>query len=218
VLEGLNFFREFSPLHLLWLLWMVTMIHALFPTRDLALGAQKLFKRYFMAVNDKEKRHELMDDLYRYISINNYAAIKIAIVWVAFNLVLGGLYLGGVYDSGVMLIFSAAFYVCDLICVLFWCPFRVFFMKNRCCTTCRIFNWGHIMMFSPMAFVMGFYCWSLFLMAVALLIVWEVCVLLHPERFWEQTNVSLKCKNCEDVICGKHPCHTIEDKHCPMNS
>ena len=49
---------------------------------------------------------------------------------------------------------SVLFYVCDLICVLIWCPFRLI-MKNRCCTTCRIFNWDHLMMFSPLIFVGG---------------------------------------------------------------
>ena len=95
------------------------------------------------------------------------------------------------------------FYVCDLICVLFWCPFRVFLMKNRCCTTCRIFNWDHIMMFVPFVFSGGFYGLSLFAMSALVFAVWEAAFHLHPERFWERTNASLRCSQCSDVLCGR---------------
>ncbi|MBQ8537093.1 MAG: hypothetical protein IJ461_06810, partial [Clostridia bacterium] len=66
-------------------------------------------------------------------------------------------------------------------------------MKNRCCTTCRIFNWDHLMMFSPLVFIHSFYAQSLFLLALAVFFVWEGCILLYPERFWEQTNEALRC-------------------------
>ena len=86
------------------------------------------------------------------------------------------------------------FYLCDLVCVLVWCPFRVFLMKNRCCTTCRIFNWDHLMMFAPFLFLPGFYGWSLLGMSVVTFAVWEIAFRLHPERFWEGSNQALKCK------------------------
>ena len=73
---------------------------------------------------------------------------------------IGALYYSGVLDRANLFMISVLFYVCDLICVLIWCPFRLI-MKNRCCTTCRIFNWDHLMMFSPLIFLDGFFTRSL---------------------------------------------------------
>lgn len=47
---------------------------------------------------------------------------------------------------------------------------------NKCCTTCRIFNWDHLMMFTPMLFVKGFSSYSLILVAISVFAVWEICV------------------------------------------
>ena len=102
-----------------------------------------------------------------------------------------------------MFMLSVIFYVCDLICVLVWCPFRLI-MKNKCCTTCRIFNWDHLMMFSPLIFIGGFYSVSLVVMAVIAWLVWEICIMLYPERFCEMTNVALKCSECTDKLCTQY--------------
>ena len=87
--------------------------------------------------------------------------------------------------------------------MLIWCPFRLL-MRNRCCTTCRIFNWDHLMMFAPMLFVRSFYAQSLFLMSLLVFLVWELCILLHPERFLEQSNAALACANCTDKLCTQY--------------
>ena len=105
---------------------------------------------------------------------------------------------------------KVAFYVCDLLCVLIWCPFRLI-MKNKCCTTCRIFNWDHLMMFSPSIFIGGFYALSLVCMAVLCFIVWEVAVLVFPERFSEITNEALRCNNCTDKLCTQY-CQKLRKK------
>ena len=76
-------------------------------------------------------------------------------------------------------------------------------MKNRCCTTCRIFNWDHLMMFAPFAFVGGFYGLSLLAMAVLVFVLWEMQVARHPEYFAERSNTALRCANCTDRLCGK---------------
>ena len=53
---------------------------------------------------------------------------------VVLILVLGVFYYRGILNASLLFLISVAFYVCDLICVLIWCPFRLI-MKNRCCTT-----------------------------------------------------------------------------------
>jgi hypothetical protein len=94
--------------------------------------------------------------------------------------------------------------------VLIWCPFRLI-MKNKCCTTCRIFNWDHLMMFTPMMFVISFYSLSLLAMSVVAFVVWELCVLIFPERFWEYSNSSLKCSECTDKLCTQY-CRKLRTK------
>ena len=110
---------------------------------------------------------------------------------------------GGVLNRAGLFLISVLFYVCDLICVLIWCPFRLL-MRTRCCTTCRIFNWDHLMMFSPMIFLGGFYAVSLIVLAFLAWLVWELCIMMYPERFWDKSNAALKCSECTDKLCTQY--------------
>ena len=74
-------------------------------------------------------------------------------------------------------------------------------MKNKCCGTCRIYNWDYAMMFTPLLFVPGYYSWTLLGASLILLLRWEVAVYLHPERFSEATNACLACQNCPEKLC-----------------
>ena len=48
VMIGTVFFQRFSWLHLLWLYWIVDMVHQLIPTkRALALGSLKQFRHFY---------------------------------------------------------------------------------------------------------------------------------------------------------------------------
>lgn len=202
IMSGWNFFGEFSIFHILWFIWMGDMLLQVFPSRKfLPLGSTKFSLRDFIPrdIRNMKKLQDLID----YIKKCNLDTIKIGLVWFALTAVIGILYFAGIISRNMLLLLSVAFYVCDLICVLFWCPFRVWFMKNRCCTTCRIFNWDHMMMFSPIIFVPGFFTWSLCAMAVIVLAVWEISFALHPERFYEGTNKALQCSNCTDRLCGE---------------
>lgn len=201
VLEGMNFFRGFSLLHLLWALWLLDMVLQMIPSRRfIALGSQKQFGRHFQpAPHDPDR-----EALHGFIKSSTRGASVVLTVWLFFVLILGGLYLLEILDGGIMVLISTAFYVCDLICVLFWCPFRVFFMKNRCCTTCRIFNWDHLMMFVHLLFVPGFFTRSLGLASLAVFLVWEITFFRHPERFWDRSNRALRCISCTEHLCLRH--------------
>ncbi len=137
------------------------------------------------------------------------AAYKVFLLWCALVAALGVLYRLGVISTEALFLSSVLFYVCDLICVLIWCPFRLI-MKNRCCTTCRIFNWDHLMMFSPLVFIPGFFTLSLVGMAALAWLVWELCVALYPERFWEHSNAALQCTACTDKLCTQY-CRKLRD-------
>ncbi len=200
VLNGMNFFRKFSLLHLLWLIWVGDMVLQLIPAkRNIALGSKKLFKQYFSPARVRQDFQALK----KYIVSTTKAAYKIFIIWALLIGALGWLYFKGVIGNIGLFMVSVLFYVCDLICVLFWCPFRLL-LKNRCCTTCRIFNWDHIMMFTPMLFVGGFYAYSLIVLALVVWAAWELSVLLHPERFWFMSNQTLRCENCTDKLCTQY--------------
>ena len=198
VIKGAGFFYRFSVLHLLWLMWLMDMILQLVPARRyMALGSQKQFARFERAVDPAPPA----DALREFIRGANRGAAKVLALWLGVVLVLGIRYFTGILGAEELLLCAAFFYVCDLICVLVWCPFRALLMKNRCCTTCRIFNWDHLMMFSPLVFVPGVYTYSLVAIAAAVFLLWEVQFHRHPERFWARSNGALQCAQCTDKLC-----------------
>ena len=200
VLNGMNFFRSLSPLHLLWGIWVADMILQIFPIRNkVPLGSQKLFANRFKPIRDKINYEALKN----YIVATTKAAYKVFLLWCALIAVIGVLHAFGFLDKIALFMISVFFYVCDLICVLIWCPFRLI-MKNRCCTTCRIFNWDHLMMFSPLIFMGGFFALSLVVMSAAAWLVWELCVMMYPERFWDHSNAALQCSQCTDKLCTQY--------------
>ena len=89
----------------------------------------------------------------------------------------------------------------DIVCILFFCPIRDWFLKSKCCADCRIYNWDYAMIFTPLFFLPHPYTWSLLAISLALLITWEVIYRLHPERFAKNTNASLMCENCKEKPC-----------------
>jgi len=205
VLSGFSFFHRLSLFHLLWILWMVDMVLQLIPCREYwPLGSQKFLKASFQPLKDfmAEGEHGLLE----FICKSNRDTLKIGGVWLLLIGGIGVLYFTRVIGRNALLLISVLFYVFDLVCVLYWCPFRAWFMKNRCCTTCRIFNWDHMMMFSPIVFIPGVFTWTLCLAALVVFFVWEITFALHPERFWEGTNGALKCSNCTDRLCGQRNC------------
>ena len=149
VLVGMNFFRKVSVLHLLWVIWVVDMLPQIVPfSNRVPLGSQKLFANRFRPGGDTVDRAALRS----YTVRSAKAAYKVFALWWVLIAVIGVLYYTSVIRKKGLFMIAVFFYVCDLICVLIWCPFRLM-MKTRCCTTCRIFNWDHLMMFSPFLFM-----------------------------------------------------------------
>ena len=200
ILDGMNFFKEFHILHILWIVYFIDIIQQIIPIKNkIALGSQKLFKNRYRPNNKLISLQKVKD----YVIKTTKSAYKVFIIWTLLILVIGVLYYLGIINKKVIFMISIFFYVCDLICVLIWCPFRLI-MKNKCCTTCRIFNWDHLMMFSPLIFIGGFYSLSLVVFSVLAWLVWEICVMLYPERFCEITNDALKCTECTDKLCTQY--------------
>ena len=196
ILDGMNFFNEFHILHLLWLIWLFDMILQIIPIKNkVALGSQKLFANRFQPIRKKINYEALKN----YVKNTTASAYKVFIIWGLLIAVIGVLYYFDIINKIWLFMFSVFFYVCDLI----WCPFRLI-MKNKCCTTCRIFNWDHLMMFSPLIYCGGFFALSLVVMAYLAWLVWELCILIYPEHFSEMTNVALRCSKCTDKLCTQY--------------
>ena len=176
------------------------MVLQLIPVKThISIGSQKVFESLFRPIKEKINYKNLK----QYIKDTTKSAYKVMIIWILLTVVISILHLTGVIDTGVMILLSTFFYVCDLVCVLIWCPFRLI-MKNKCCTTCRIFNWDHLMMFSPLIFVDGFYAKSLLWMSIGVFLLWEYRIMSYPERFWEGSNEALKCASCTDKLCSQY--------------
>ena len=183
---------EDSPvvLSVIGIVFLVEMLLRFFPSRVESMGCQKQFPRNYSPTEhtDKPKRFDK-------------SVLFVALFWVALNGVIAALYYLEVIDAGILVLISLAYSVCDMICILFFCPFQTWFMKNKCCGSCRIYNWDYAMMFTPLVFVPNILARGLFAVAFILLLVWEITAFLHPERFSPATNDCLSCANCKEKLC-----------------
>jgi len=177
---------------IIWCIFTVEMILRFIPSRFESMGCQKQFKANYHPTGEPKEQAELLSP------IRTWTVIA---AWFALNGLIGLLYYTHVIDEGILLLISLAYSVCDMICILFFCPFQTWFMKNRCCCTCRIYNWDFAMMFTPLIFVKTLFAQSLVILSLALLIRWEYAVHHHPEYFSEKTNNSLSCKECQEKLC-----------------
>ena len=186
----------FSPTGALWLCMLVSMLAQLSPKSRLTAGCMKQYPNRFDPVPGYDP-----DALQRAIRRQNRGALRVLAVWLVLNLGFGAGYHLGLLTIPDLVFLCALCYLCDLICVLFFCPFQFFLMRNRCCVNCRIFAWGSWMMAAPLMLVPHPYAQSLFWTGVLVLIVWELHVYRHPERFWSGSNRTLQCAHCQEHLC-----------------
>lgn len=175
---------------LIGIVYTAEMVARFFPSRLESMGCQKQFHRNLRPTGNEKPN--LMPWK---------RTFAVVVSWVALNGVIGLLYFRKVIDAGILVLISLAYGVCDMICILFFCPLQTWFMKNRCCTVCRIYNWDFVMMFTPFVFIPTPFTWGMLGMSLALLIRWEITYRRHPERFSESTNACLSCANCQEKLC-----------------
>ena len=144
----------------IWFVFALEMVFRFFPSKLESPGCQKQFARNY--VKSGQTQIDVQD---------NHGTMLVALLWVCFNGVFGALHMAGILDDGIMILLSCAYAVCDMICILFFCPFQTWFLKNKCCSACRIYNWDYAMMFTPLFFVKSLYSWSLFALSLTRLCV-----------------------------------------------
>ncbi len=178
---------------LIWIIWIwfaIEIVLRFFPASIESMGCQKQFSKNYIPTDAEGTKEE-----------NRGVWLTLG-VWIALNAIIGILYFSHVIDKGILLLISLFYSVCDMVCILFFCPFQTWFMKNKCCTTCRIYNWDYAMMFTPLVFIRSVYTWSLFGLGVALLLEWEFLHWRYAERFSERTNQNLACIHCKEKLCA----------------
>ena len=185
-----------TPMHVLWVAFMVIMLSHIFPGTFRTMALKKADKETY---RENARYSEL--EMLRFVQDQNRKAWIVMLVWLFGNGVIGLFYLIGVLVRSDLLMFTVFFFLCDYICILIFCPFQTCIMKNKCCVNCRIYDWGHFMMFTPMLFIPNFYSWSLFFTSCVVLIRWEIVYAAHPERFWSGSNQILQCASCKDKTC-----------------
>ena len=178
------------------LLYAVEIVLRFIPSKIESMGCQKQFEQNYIPV-----KHVAVDRAA--LIKNSMGRIIIAfIAWVALNGVFYYLYFKHIIDSGVMLLISLFYGVCDMICILFFCPFQEWILKNKCCGSCPIYNWDYAMMFTPLLVVRNIFSYILIFLSLLLFFWWEWNFFRYPEHFFEVTNQSLACANCTEKLCS----------------
>lgn len=185
-----------NAMHVLWFVFMVMMIKHLFPKEPFTMALLKREEKKYVPVENYSKL-----ELLEFVQDQNKKAWTVMLVWLIGNGMVGLLYAFDIIGKADLFMLTVFYFLCDYICILFYCPFQSHIMKNKCCVNCRIYDWGHFMMFTPMIMIKSFYTWSLFFMACIVLVHWELIYAKHPERFYYGSNKCLQCKNCKDKTC-----------------
>ncbi len=173
----------------IWIIFAVEIILRFFSLKSESIGAKKHLSKNFSSTGKELPKQ------------NNKSVIITALVWLIPNLAIGVLHYFKVINHNILLLLSLAYSVCDMICILFFCPFQTWFLKNKCCTDCRIYNWDYPMMFTPFIFINDFYTLSLVFLSLILLVKWEYTAFKYPERFSPVTNACLSCGKCNEKLC-----------------
>lgn len=198
IIERGKFTEKFSFMHIVWAVWIVEIAVRLIPYEGLLLnGCGKQFKAYYNPSSEKVSK----DSFQKRMLSSTARGLPVMLIAVVVTTFTGVLRYSGIIGNKEIVVICSLEYLCDIMCIIFWCPFRDIIMKNRCCTTCRIFNWDCIMMFMPLIFVKGFFSYSILAISMTAFLLWEYCFYRHPERFFEDTNLNLRCINCKDKIC-----------------
>ena len=177
-----------------WIVYFVEMVLRFFPSKYESMGCQKQFARNYEPIEGGKVKN-----------VPWWRTFICVALWLALNLAIGvpHLIFPTVIDEGILLLVSLAYGVCDMICILFFCPFHTWFLQHRCCSDCRIYNWDFAMMFTPFVFMlMHWFTATLLALSLALLIRWEITYKVRPERFSTSTNRCLDCAHCPEKLCG----------------
>ncbi len=192
IFYDISFFKTF---HLIWLFLMVEMLRVFVPAFNKSISCGKGFAKHYRETSRAYDKKALQSYTKKY----NRRAGWAGLLWLTLLLVIGGFYHAGAVNAIGIHMIVVLFYFGDEVCINIWCPFGAWIVRNKCCNTCRIYNWNYFMIFSPYVYVFSFWTYSLLGMALLIFLQWEYLHFKYPERFWEFSNVNLQCGSCWDM-------------------
>ena len=177
----------------------IEMIARLLPIKLFeSIGTVKHYKRYY-----SPRKTETPTDRKIFYKRSFREIAPVAVFWVLLNGIFVILLKLSLIGESVMILLSLIFGVGDLVCVLFVCPFKLM-MKNRCCSSCRIYNWDMLFLVTPLIFTRNAAFILPISLAFVIFLLWEVSFYLHPERFYPEGNGRLLCAECREKQCLHH--------------
>lgn len=176
---------------IVWAGLMIEMLFVLVPSLNKYTSCGKCYSHHHAPVDSYREEH-----LDEYMTTYNQRAGLTFALWMAFIVALAVLYRLEFFTRVHIVLFVVFLYFLDYCFITIWCPFKAFLIKNKCCSACRIYNWGHAMIFSPFILINSFFTYSLLALAVVIMLYWEYAVRKYPERFSEITNQNLQCTHC----------------------
>jgi hypothetical protein len=179
--------------HVLWAFTVFILIKRMIPRYNKKISSRKIFGDFYdPAEGITPKRDE---KLIRLKAMADRGALKSAFYWLLLLADMALWRMVGMFNDTWIYITVLFFVFMDQFCVSVFCPFK-WLARGKCCSTCRINNWGYIMAFSPLIFIPSFWTWSIIALSIVVVIQWEYLYYRHPERFFETHNAALMCRNC----------------------
>ena len=179
--------------HVFWAYIVNDILKVVIPSKSKNTYNGKLFLKHY-----KKRENYRQDRLGLETIEKNKKAFNIILAWIGLNSILFYIYFRLNLDKSWLIMLFLFYFWSDMVCVNVWCPFQKLFMKNKCCNTCRIYNWDHIMYVTPFILIPNFWTYSLIVLSLISLIQWEYLLKKHPERFSSISNINLSCSNCQN--------------------
>jgi len=172
--------RAGAFLIVVWVTLVIGMLGRIIPNKFVTTGAGKHF--YTNKTTATPLSHK--------------GVLAVVVTWFLLNILLMlVLRHFDLLNVGIVLIIVLVYSICDVFFILFFCPFQKLFMHNKCCATCRIYNWDFFMTCTPLIPFFHIYSTSLVLLSVIVLIRWEVAV--YKKSYFFTTD----CMACKDKMC-----------------
>lgn len=184
---------------LFFLYFIVDSFEVILPVFNRSIYSSKMQKRTYIEVEEYD-----INSVKHLAKEDNKQATIIFVLYSALIISIGLMFLY-IDILGAWFIYLTFFALnfSDYFCIMIWCPFRSWFLKNSCCNTCRISNWDRIMKFSILIFIPNIYTITIFAIGSLIFLYWEYQHFVHPERFYRVSNKLLWCSNCDKITCGK---------------
>lgn len=193
-----GFFFSVGPVrvyHVIWAAAIIYLINRLTPKGGRKIASTKCFDK--TADTDTTVTAGQKSAFFRLRKNADRGALHTALSWTAVIGAAGILHRAELVTTLWLFAIVMFFIFMDQFCITVWCPFQ-WLMKNKCCATCRINNWGYLMAFAPLLYIPSFWTYSVLVVSAALVVQWEYLYYRYPERFYEAYNKNLACVRCRE--------------------